>query len=249
LVVQHLKEAGIANIVVANRTLTHALELKRKYGVREVLLSDIPDELVNADIVVSSTASQLPILGKGAVETALRARRHKPMFMVDLAVPRDIEPEVGELEDVFLYSVDDLREVIDSNLKNRQEAAREAEGIIELGVASHVRKVRELGVVSTLRNFREKATHIRDAELDKALRALEKGAPAEDVVRDLARLLTNKLIHAPSVQLKKAGADGRPELIHLAEQLFELEASNEVADEPVADEPAGPIADAKHLQS
>jgi len=242
LVVQHLKEAGVANIVVANRTLTHAQELQRKYGVREVLLSAIPEELVKADIVVSSTASQLPILGKGAVETALRARRHKPIFMVDLAVPRDIEPEVGELEDVFLYSVDDLREVIDSNLKNRQEAAREAEAIIDFGVEAFSRKERGLGIVSTLRSFREKAELIRDAELDKALKSLEKGAPPETVLRELARLLTNKLLHAPSVQMKKAGAEGHPDLINLAVQLFELEASNEAV------EPAPP-SDLKHRQS
>jgi glutamyl-tRNA reductase len=222
--------------------LTNAQELKRKYGIREVLLAEIPEELVKADIVVSSTASQLPILGKGAVESALRARRHKPIFMVDLAVPRDIEPEVGELEDVFLYSVDDLSQVIDSNLRNRQAAAREAELLIEQGVENYFRKERGLGIVSTLRNFREKAEQLRDAELDKALKALEKGAPPQDVVRELARLLTNKLIHAPSVQMKKASADGHSELIQLAEQLFELEASNEAVDNP-------PPADAKHNQS
>lgn len=229
LVVQHLKEAGVANIVVANRTLTNAEELKRKYGVREVLLSDIPVELEKADIVVSSTASQLPILGKGAVERALRARKHKPIFMVDLAVPRDIEAEVGELDDVYLYSVDDLREVIDSNMKNRQQAALEAEEIIEIGVQQHIRKQRGLGIVATLRSFREKAELLRDAELEKALRQLEKGEDPQQVLRELARLLTNKLIHSPSVQLKKASADGHNELIQLAEQLFELEASNEVA--------------------
>jgi glutamyl-tRNA reductase len=227
LVVQHLKEAGVQSIVVANRTLTNAQELKRKYGVREVLLSDIPQELEHADIVVSSTASQLPILGKGAVERALRARRHKPIFMVDLAVPRDIEAEVGELDDVYLYSVDDLREVIDSNLRNRQQAALEAEAIIERGLEQHERKQRGLGIVATLRSFREKAEQLRDAELDKALRQLDKGEDPREVVRQLARLLTNKLIHSPSVQLKKASADGHSELIHLAEQLFELEASNE----------------------
>ncbi|MES2624941.1 MAG: glutamyl-tRNA reductase [Pseudomonadota bacterium] len=242
LVIQHLKAAGVSSIVVANRTLTNAQELKRKYGVREVLLSDIPDELIRADIVVSSTASQLPILGKGAVESALRARRHKPIFMVDLAVPRDIEPEVGELEDVFLYSVDDLSQVIDSNLKNRQAAALEAELLIEQGVASYVRKERGLGIVSTLRNFRDKAEQLRDAELDKALKALDKGVPPQEVVRELARLLTNKLIHSPSVQMKKASADGQSDLIQLAEQLFELEASNEAVDNP-------PPADAKHKQS
>lgn len=231
LVVQHLKEAGVQNIVVANRTLTNAQELKRKYGVREVLLSDIPHELEHADIVVSSTASQLPILGKGAVESALRARKHKPIFMVDLAVPRDIEAEVGELDDVYLYSVDDLREVIDSNLRNRQQAALEAEAIIERGVEQHERRLRGLGIVATLRSFREKAEQLRDAELDKALRQLDKGENPQDVVRQLARLLTNKLLHSPSVQLKKASADGHSELIQLAEQLFELEASNESGQE------------------
>ncbi len=232
LVVQHLKEAGVSNIVVANRTLTNARELSRKYGVKEVLLSDIPEVLVHTDIVVSSTASQLPILGKGAVERALKARRHKPIFMVDLAVPRDIEPEVAELEDVYLYTVDDLREVIDDSLKNRQEAAREAEIIIDKGVDIFMRKQRGLGIVATLRSFREKAEQQRDAELDKAIKALERGADPVSVVKDLARLLTNKLIHSPSVQMKKASADGHHELIHLAEQLFELEASNEAATTP-----------------
>ncbi|MFN0003181.1 MAG: glutamyl-tRNA reductase [Pseudohongiellaceae bacterium] len=242
LVVQHLKETGIANIVVANRTLTHAQELNRKYGVREVLLSDIPEELINADIVVSSTASQLPILGKGAVETALRARRHKPIFMVDLAVPRDIEPEVAELEDVFLYTVDDLKQVIDSNLKNRQEAAREAALIIEQGLATFVRKERGLSIVTTLRNFREKAEQIRDVELDKAMKALSKGSAPQEVLRDLARLLTNKLIHAPSVQMKKASEDGQNHIIELAEQLFELESSDEINSNSLG-------ADAQHLKS
>src|SRR5690606_36457544 len=153
-------------IVVANRTLTNAQELKRRYGVREILLADIPDVLGDADIVVSSTASQLPILGKGAVERALKSRRRRPIFMVDLAVPRDIEPEVAELDDVCLYTVDDLREVIDSSLRNRQEAAREAENIIDSGLDGFVRKQRGLGIVSTLRSFREKAEHLRDVEVD-----------------------------------------------------------------------------------
>ncbi|MDR2212657.1 MAG: glutamyl-tRNA reductase [Pseudomonadales bacterium] len=239
LVVQHLKQAGLHDIVVANRTLTHAQELKHKYGVREVLLADIPKELEHTDIVVSSTASQLPILGKGAVESALRARRHRPIFMVDLAVPRDIEPEVAELDDVYLYTVDDLREVIDSNLRNRQDAAREAELIIDNGVAAFMRKQRGLGIVSTLRSFREKAEQVRDSEVEKALKSLERGQEPAAVVKELARLLTNKLIHSPSVQLKKASADGHPELIHLAEQLFELEASNE-APRTAPQEPPAP---------
>lgn len=231
LVVQHLQQAGVAKVAVANRTLERALELKEKYGVDEVLFSDIPEQLVEADIVVSSTASQLPILGKGAVERALKARKHKPIFMVDLAVPRDIEPEVGELEDIYLYTVDDLAHVIDANMQNRQEAAQEAEKIIEEGVASYEEKLRTLGVVSTLKSFRQKAEQIRDTELEKALKQLDKGEDASKVLSNLARLLTNKLIHSPSVQMKKASADGRSELIQLAEELFELEASNEVVSE------------------
>jgi glutamyl-tRNA reductase len=227
LVVQHLQEAGVKNIVVANRTLTNARELCEKYGVREVLLADVPKQLVSADIVVSSTASQLPILGKGAVETALKERKYKPIFMVDLAVPRDIEEQVGELDDVYLYSVDDLRGVIDSNLRNRQAAAEEAEVIISSGVAQYERRLRGLNVVGTLRSFREKAEQIRDTELNKALSQLERGEAPQKVLQDLARLLTSKLIHSPSVQMKKASADGQNELIELAEQLFELEASNE----------------------
>jgi len=227
LVVQHLQRAGVSQVAVANRTLERALELKEKYGVDEVLFSDIPEELEKADIVVSSTASQLPILGKGAVERALKARKHKPIFMVDLAVPRDIEPEVGELEDIYLYSVDDLSQVIDANRKSREDAAREAERIIDQGVNSYEEKQRTLGIVSTLKNFRQKAEQIRDTEVEKALRTLEKGEAPEKVLANMARLLTNKLIHAPSVQMKKASADGRSELIQLAEELFELEASNE----------------------
>jgi glutamyl-tRNA reductase len=187
----------------------------------------LPEQLEKADIVVSSTASQLPILGKGAVESALKARKHKPIFMVDLAVPRDIEPEVAELDDIYLYSIDDLAHVIDSNMQSRQEAAREAEKIIEAGVVSYEEKLRTLGIVSTLKNFRQKAEHIRDTELEKALKLLEKGESPDKVLASLARLLTSKLIHAPSVQMKKASADGRRELIQLAEELFELEASNE----------------------
>ena len=223
LVVQHLKQANIDNIVVANRTLTHALELKEKYGVDEVLFSDIPEQLINADIVVSSTASQLPILGKGAVEKALKIRKHRPIFMVDLAVPRDIEPEVSDLADVYLYSVDDLKEVIDSNVQSRQSAAAEAEHIIEKGVLDFQQKQRSLDIISSLKAYRDKAESIRDIELNKALKSLEKGESAKEVLANMARLLTNKLIHSPSVQMKKASAEGHNELIELAQVLFELD--------------------------
>ena len=146
--------------------------------------------------------------------------------MVDLAVPRDIEPEVGDLADVYLYSVDDLKEVIDSNVQSRQTAAAEAEHIIEKGVLEFQQKQRSLDIISSLKSYRDKAESIRDNELNKALKSLEKGEDAEKVLETLARLLTNKLIHSPSVQMKKASAEGRNELVALAQELFELNESN-----------------------
>lgn len=226
LVAQHLVRAGIKQIVVANRTLERAQGLAERFGARAVLLPDIPDELVNADIVISSTASPLPILGKGAVERALKARKHKPIFMVDIAVPRDIEPEVGELSDIYLYTVDDLREVIEENVKSREVAAKEAEVLIAQGVQTFMLQLRSLGATETLLALRGKAESIRDQELDRALKQLAKGQDAEQVLQQLARGLTNKLIHSPSVRMKQAAAQGRTELLELTHELFELSLDN-----------------------
>ena len=223
LVARHLTEKGVRNIVVANRTLQNAVELGAKFGAEGVLLSDIPEQLVKADIVVSSTNSQLPLLGKGAVESAIKRRRHKPMLLVDLAVPRDIEPQVGEIADAYLYSIDDIRDVIEDSVKSRTEAAAQANSIIERGVQDYIRQLRSLNAVNTLRAFRDKAGLIRDREVEKALRALEKGDPAAQVLEALARGLTNKLIHSPSVQIKKASADGRDELVQWTRELYELD--------------------------
>ncbi|MCM2320975.1 MAG: glutamyl-tRNA reductase, partial [Pseudomonas sp.] len=201
LVARHLHEQGIRRIVVANRTLERASQLAEEVGGQAVLLADIPEQLVNSDIVISSTASPLPILGKGAVERALKKRKHRPVFMVDIAVPRDIEPEVGELDDVYLYTVDDLHEVIAENLRSRQGAARAAEELVLTGVDEFMARLRERDSVDLLRGYRQRAEQLRDEELAKALRQLGNGIPAEDVLAQLARGLTNKLLHAPSVQL------------------------------------------------
>lgn len=223
LVARHLHEQGVKRIVVANRTLERARNLADELGARAVLLSEIPDELVNSDIVISSTASQLPILGKGAVERALKMRKHKPMFMVDIAVPRDIEPQVGELEDVYLYTVDDLHEVVEENLKSRQGAARAAEDLVSLGADEFMVRLRELAAVDVLRAYRQQAERLRDEELAKAQRLLQNGGSAEDVLAQLARGLTNKLLHAPSVQLKRLTADGRLDALAVAQELFALD--------------------------
>ncbi|UFH48665.1 glutamyl-tRNA reductase [Pseudomonas sp. KNUC1026] len=222
LVARHLHEQGVKRIVVANRTLERACLLAEEFGARAVLLSDIPQELAGSDIVISSTASQLPILGKGAVESALKLRKHKPIFMVDIAVPRDIEPEVGELEDVYLYSVDDLHEVVAENLKSRQGAAQAAEDMVAAGVGDFMGRLRGLAAVDVLRAYRQQAERLRDDELQKAQRALANGATAEQALALLARGLTNKLLHAPSVQLKKFSAEGRVEALATAQELFAL---------------------------
>ena len=223
LVARHLHEQGIKRLVVANRTLERASMLAEQFGAHAVLLADIPQELVNSDIVISSTASQLPILGKGAVERALKQRRHKPMFMVDIAVPRDIEPEVGELEDIYLYSVDDLHEVVSENLKSRQGAADAAEQLVSAGADDFMQRLRERAAVDVLRACRQQAESLRDEELGRALRLLNNGSPAEEVLAQFARGLTNKLMHAPSVQLKKFSAAGRLDALAVAQELFALD--------------------------
>jgi len=222
LVVKHLVDKGVSEIVVANRTLDNALEIANRFDAHGVLLSDIPEQLIKADIVVSSTNSQLPLLGKGAVERALKQRKHKPMLLVDLAVPRDIEAEVAEIADAYLYSIDDISEVIEDGVKSRADAAAQAESIIERGVEEYLKQLRSLNAVSTLRALRDKADAIREKELERALKSLEKGEAAEAVVSNLARSLMQKLVHSPSVQMKKASAEGRDELLELTAELFEL---------------------------
>jgi len=223
LVARHLSDKKVGAITVANRTLNRAQELAADFSADAILLSDIPDYLPQADIVISSTASQLPILGKGAVESALKKRKHKPIFMVDIAVPRDIEPEVEELADVYLYTVDDLQEVIQDNLRARQTAADVAQEIIDQEAEDWSRQQRSLAVVDTIRAFRDSVEKIRDEEVDKALTALQKGQDSESVIATLARNLTNKLMHKPTTRLKKAGEEGSDETIHATHELFGLD--------------------------
>ena len=231
LVARHLADKGVSKIVVANRTLDNALELAHRFDAHGVLLSDIPEQLVAADIVVSSTNSQLPLLGKGAVERALKQRKHKPMLLVDLAVPRDIEAEVAEVADAYLYSIDDISDVIEDGVKSRAEAAAQAESIIERGVEEYLKQLRSLNAVSTLRALRDKADTIRNQELQRAIKALDKGESADSVLENLARNITNKLIHSPSVQMKKASSEGRDELLELTLELYELADSNKSNDD------------------
>jgi glutamyl-tRNA reductase len=222
LVAKHLRDQNVGKITVANRTLSRAQELAEVYSADAILLADIPDFLPQADIIISSTASQLPILGKGAVESALKKRKFKPFFMVDIAVPRDIEAEVEELPDVYLYTVDDLEEVVQDNMRARSSAADLALGIVNQQVKSWIKQHRALAAVDTIRAFRNSVELIRDAEIDKAMASLQQGKDSADVITTLARNLTNKLLHKPTTQLKKAGEEGRDDAINVANELFDL---------------------------
>lgn len=222
LVARHLKQAGVKSITIANRTLSRALALADEVNGKAIEFSDIPQALPNADILISSTASQLPILGKGSVESALKKRRHRPMFMVDIAVPRDIETEVGELEDVYLYTVDDLTEVIEENQRSRMDAAAEAEELIEAGAEAFMRQLRELEAVDSLTALRNQYQSLANDELEKALHQLALGKPADELLKRLANNLTNKFLHEPSVQMRRASAEGRQDLQDAAQELFQL---------------------------
>ncbi len=223
LVAQHLANQGVKKMIVANRTVERAQTLATKFDAEAIALSDMPERLVEADIIIASTASQLPILGKGAVERALKQRKHRPMFMVDIAVPRDIEPEVGSLDDVYLYTVDDLHEVIEEGRQSREEAAVQAEEIILNQVEHFMGWLRSLKGVDTIRAFREQAEQKRDEQLAQAHKQLAAGKDPQQVMNDLARSLTNKLIHEPSAQLNQAAYSGRKELLDTARELFNLE--------------------------
>ncbi|MDK1023209.1 MAG: glutamyl-tRNA reductase [Gammaproteobacteria bacterium] len=223
LVTRHLTNAGLTDLIIANRTFERARTLAEEFNGTAVALSDIGMHLAKTDILIASTASPLPILGKGAVESALKQRRHRPIFMVDLAVPRDIEPEVGELADVYLYSVDDLQEIIATNLKSREDAAAEAESLIEQGVKEYTAYDKSLSCVDTLVELRSKYEKIKQQELEKAIQLVTRGVDIEKVLRQLANRLTNKIIHSPTIQLRKAGTEGKDALLEYARTLFELD--------------------------
>ena len=222
LAARHLIQNGIGRIIVANRTIARAQELAEQFDAYAIGLTEIPSHLADADIVISSTASPVPILGKGAVESALKRRRHRPMFMVDIAVPRDIEAEVADLEDVYHYTVDDLDEVIQGNLRSREEAAGQAQEIIQFQVDEFLAWMRSLDAVGLIQDYRRQAGNIRDEVLGKALRMVESGKPAEEALTFLAQTLTNKLLHTPSTQLREAGSNGQHELLEAANALFQL---------------------------
>jgi len=220
LAARHLNQSGLGRMIVANRTIERAHALACEFNGYAIALSELPAHLAEADIIVSSTASQLPILGKGSLETALRHRKHRPVFIVDIAVPRDVEPEVGDLDDVYLYTVDDLQDVIQENLNSRQEAAKQAEEIIDAQSTHFMGWLRSLDAVSTICDFRREAERMRDEVLERARQQIAQGKSPDEVMTYLANTLTNKLIHTPSANLRQAGYEGKQHLIEAARELL-----------------------------
>ena len=188
-------------------------------------MAEIPNHLAEADIVIASTGSILPILGKGSVESALKKRKRKPIFMVDLAVPRDIEAEVEQLADVYLYTVDDLQHTIEQNMQSRRQAAEQAEEIIDTQVDYFLAWLRAQGAQSLIKDYRSQAEIFRDEALQKALNSLNNGIKAEIALQRLAHTLTNKLTHTPSTQLRIAAENERHDLLTAALEIFQLNPS------------------------
>jgi glutamyl-tRNA reductase len=227
LTATHFAAQNPKSIAVANRTAERAEGLVARLGLngqhgRAIRLADLPNELHKFDIVVSCTASSLPIIGLGLIESALKKRRRRPMFMVDLAVPRDIEPEAAQLDDVYLYTVDDLGDVVQEGMDVRKSAVAQAEAIIETRVQGFMHWLEARESAPLVKRLREQAETLRSDELQRALKALEQGKPAAEVLEALSRTLTNKLMHPPTAALSQAGSEQRAQTTQLIQTLYKL---------------------------
>ncbi|MGB0866284.1 MAG: glutamyl-tRNA reductase [Granulosicoccaceae bacterium] len=223
LAMRHLHGQGVERLIVVNRTLANAEALAAEFGARAVPLTQLHDVMHLADVLIASTGSPLPVFGKGAVESAIKKRRREPMLMVDIAVPRDIEAEVGELDDVFLYTVDDLEHIVDEGRRSRQQAADEAEEIIEHQTEEFMGWLRSLQAVDTVRAVRDRAVEQQQELLRKAKARLAAGDEAEKVLEQLARALTNKLIDSPTRAMRTAASRDDTDTLNAARRLYGLD--------------------------
>ncbi len=204
LVAKHLHEQGAMHIDVANRTITKAQEIASSFKGEAMTLNQLPSHLPHADIVISSTASQLPLIGKGMVEQALMQRKHKPMLMIDIAVPRDIEGEVAQLDEIYLYTVDDLQHIVAQNIANREQAAQQAQQLIDAQIVQVTQWQQVQDKVDVVKSYREAQAQQRDKLLAKALAQLADGQDTETVLQEFGYKLTNHLIHGPTKALAQA---------------------------------------------
>jgi len=222
LTATHFAAKNPKSITIANRTMERGRQLAERFNARAITLTEMPDALPQFDIIVTCTASTLPILGKGLLERVIKARRHAPVFIVDLAVPRDVEPEAAELNDVFLYSVDDLSNIVKGNLQIRQEAVVQAEQMIAAQTHSFLRWLEGRAVVPTITAFHGHHEQLRASELERAKKLLQNGTPPDQVLEALARGLTSKFLHAPTQALNQAGDAERAELVALFQRIYQI---------------------------
>lgn len=222
LVGQHLHGQDVQHITVANRTLQRAQAVADPWGADVITLNEIPSVLPSVDLVISSTASPLPILGKGLVERALKARRNKPMLLIDIAVPRDIEEEVGDLADAYLYTVDDLQSIVAENQQHREQAARKAEQIVLEEREQFMLWLQGLSAQQEVRQYRTQADQQRQELLDDAIHQLARGDDPADVLTIFSQRLMNKLIHAPTEALRQAGEQSDHDVLLLLRQALQI---------------------------
>ncbi|WP_305420889.1 glutamyl-tRNA reductase [Photobacterium leiognathi] len=227
LVSRHVVEQGCNSLIVANRTRERAEGIAREFGAEVISLEEIPEHLHRADIVISSTASPLPIVGKGMVEAALKQRRHQPMLLVDIAVPRDIEQQVGELNDAYLYSVDDLHSIVEKNREQRKIAAIQAEAIVSEESAAFMQWLRSLEAVDSIRDYRQFADQIKQELLQRSLQAIANGTDPEKALAELSNKLTNKLIHAPTKAMQQVAKNGESDKLVVIREALGLDSYND----------------------
>jgi glutamyl-tRNA reductase len=225
LAARHLHAHGLRRMIVANRSLDRAQELAAEFNGFAIGLDALAAHLPEADIVICSTASPTPVITFDAVKAAVRARRRKPIFMVDIAVPRDIEPEVAELEDIYLFTIDDLHNVVNENMQSRREAARDANEMLARETARFEQRLKTLDAVPTIRQLRDEAELVRLQTAEQARRMLAAGRDPREVVDFLATTLTNRLLHGPSQRLREAAERGEAELLEAARALFVTDSS------------------------
>jgi len=223
LAARHLHADGLRRMIVANRSVDRARELAAEFQGFAISLDEIPSHLREADIVVASTASPNPIITRAMTASALRARKRRPIFMVDIAVPRDIEPEVAELEDVYLFTIDDLQSVVKENMEGRRQAAREADQMIAAEADRFEMKLRTRDAAPTIRRLRHQAEQAREHTLDQARHMLAAGRSADEVLDFLSATLTNRLIHAPSQRLREAAESGDDAIIEAITNIYHLD--------------------------
>ena len=222
LTATHFAARNPRSITIANRTLERGRELAARFRAEAITLNEMPERLHEFDIVVTCTASTLPILGKGLLERVIKARRHAPIFIVDLAVPRDVEPEAAELPDIFLYSVDDLSDIVKDNLQIRKEAVTQAEAMIATQAGRFVRWLEGRTVVPTITALQGHHEELRAAEFERVKKLLASGVPPEQALELLARGLTNKFLHAPTQALNQAGDAERAQLVAMFEKIYRI---------------------------